>query len=417
MGRGKGQEIMAKKVKRKGRHLTTRLVRSLTTKDEHGLRVYDNKLSGFSVRVSRRGVKTFEVRYETRAGRRRRFEVGKFPPLTMAQARARATKLLALVADGEDPALEARRAREKPTFASWAETYVARIKDRRKSVKNDLLYLGLAECRRGRRKGEPLFPEMREWLRQSLPEIQRPDVQALFEKIGRKRGLITANRWLAAVRSCLGEAERDGLVETNAAWKVRQNRENPSRDRVLDAVEREALVAAIVTERDRHARAGLLLLLTTGARLGEVCKMQWADLNPAARTWKLPDSKNGRGRSLPLLESVVEELRTLPKTSLYVVAGRWPLKPRTNLEGPWQRVKKAAAASAPTILDLHIHDLRRSAGLEIYRTAGLHAASVLLGHKSITTTARIYAPLGSADLRAPVEDYGKLLDFAQKAAK
>ena len=395
--------------------LTTRFVRSLKTKDVHGLRVYDSALPGLSVRVGVGGTRVFEIRYKSPSGRRKWFKVGAFGTFTVAQARERAKKLLRLAEDGEDLVLEAQRAREKPTFENWARTYTERAKERgKRSIRNDYIYLGIKRATRGPRKGERLFPEMAEWAKRTLDEIQRADVQVLFERIGQKRGRITANRWLAAVRSCFVEAERDKWIAENPAWKIRQNRENPARDRTLSASEREALVAAIQGEKDRHARVGLLLLLSTGARLGEVLKMRWPDLDLNEMVWKLPDSKNGRGRALPLLEAVAEDLRTLPKTSLFVVAGRWPGKPRANLIGPWKRVISAAAKGVPTILSLHVHDLRRSAGLEIYRSAGLHAASVLLGHKNITTTARIYVPLGSEDLRGPVEQYGKLINFTQK---
>lgn len=395
--------------------LTTKFVRSLTTKDVHGRRVYDSALPGFSIRVGTRGVRVFEIRFKTPAGRRKWFKVGTFPPFTVSEARERATDLLRRAAKGEDPVLEAQRARAKPTFGSWARTYVDRVRERgKKSHRSDARHCGIETNRRGSRKGEVAFAEMGDWLRRSVDEIARADVQGLFETLGRTRGRIAANRWLAAVRSCLGEAERDGWIEVNPAWRIRQNRENPARDRVLDAAERDALVAAIWGEKDRHARAALLILLTTAARMGEVLGMRWADLNLTEKTWKLPDAKNGRGRSIPLLKEVAEDLRTLPKTSLFVVAGRWPGKPRANIIGPWKRVISAAAKAVPTILSLHVHDLRRSAGLEIYRSAGLHAASVLLGHRNTATTARIYAPLGASDLRAPVEALGKLLGFAQK---
>ena len=61
---------------------------------------------------------------------------------------------------------------------------------------------------------------------------------------------------------------------------------------------------------------------------------------------------------------------------------------------PFDEISKATG-----IEDVRIHDIRRSFGLRIARTAGLHVASKLLRHHSVTQTERAYAPLGLDDLR------------------
>jgi len=46
-----------------------------------------------------------------------------------------------------------------------------------------------------------------------------------------------------------------------------------------------------------------------------------------------------------------------------------------------------------------IHDVRRTFGLHVTRTAGLHVASKLLRHSDIRVTQKVYAPLDLAELR------------------
>jgi integrase len=53
-----------------------------------------------------------------------------------------------------------------------------------------------------------------------------------------------------------------------------------------------------------------------------------------------------------------------------------------------------------------IHDLRRTFGARIARTAGLHVAQKLLRHRNITVTASVYAPIDEETLRNAIEAVG-----------
>jgi integrase len=187
--------------------------------------------------------------------------------------------------------------------------------------------------------------------------------------------------------------------------------EGPPRQRVLSPAETDALLRAIDAEEDVHARAGLLLLMTTGARLTEALRAKWEDLSDLEGDrpmWTIPSPKAGTPQAVPLPAKAVKVLLRLPRLGPFIVVGRQRLRPRKDLKGPWARALERAKLSDA---GLAIHDLRRSHGLEVYRTSGLLAAQKLLRHSDPRITAKVYVPLAAEDLRGAQEKRAKLLKF------
>jgi integrase len=70
--------------------------------------------------------------------------------------------------------------------------------------------------------------------------------------------------------------------------------------------------------------------------------------------------------------------------------------------------------------DVTIHDIRRTYGLHVARTAGLHIASKLLRHGDVRITEKVYAPLGLGDLADAVKKAGtpgEVVDIAAARKK
>src|ERR1051326_3472305 len=96
--------------------------------------VFDLGFPGFGVRVSETGRKTFVLtaRYPGSANPTRR-ALGKYGPLSLEKARSKAGRWVELIGKGIDPAIEEERQRQaelrkqKNTFASVAEAYIAHI--------------------------------------------------------------------------------------------------------------------------------------------------------------------------------------------------------------------------------------------------------------------------------------------------
>jgi integrase len=364
-----------------------------------GEKHYDLALNCFGVLVYPSGTKSFFIEYGTR-GHRKIMTLGKYGHLTLEQARNLAKKKLAGVIDGEDPLEDRRDKRKMPTFGEWVDSYLEEVVARKKRPKEDQRYLGQAK---------------QEWGSRPLDSITTDDVKKIFQGIAQKGKKPTANRWLASVRACLQEAWRTDKIPSNPAMKVRPMPENPPRDRVLSDEEFAKLLDAINDEEillDLYARAAFRLLVETGARLSEVLRARWEDVDLDGMIWRLPSTKAGKPQVVPLLPGTVSMLANLDRVGPYVIPGKDPENPRFDLKRPWAKLQKTVG-----IEDASIHDLRRTFGLQIAKTAGLHAASKLLRHSDIRVTEQVYAPLGLDDLRDALEKREKVVPMRRKKTK
>jgi integrase len=133
------------------------------------------------------------------------------------------------------------------------------------------------------------------------------------ETIRRRRS--TANRVLKTLKAALNRAFRDGLVDSDLAWRRVQAFEgvDAARQRHLSVAECERLLNAAGGEPEFRAllRAGL----ETGARYGELSRLTVADFDPDAGTIFVRVSKTGKPRHVTLTPEAAAFFRGL-------VAGR-----------------------------------------------------------------------------------------------
>src|SRR5665213_912100 len=94
--------------------------------------LWDSELRGFGLKITPAGRKVYLLQYRF-LGRLRRYTIGQpSGTLTPEEARKRADRLLAQVADGIDPAEKKRRLRDDLTISELADTY---LKDGRAAAK------------------------------------------------------------------------------------------------------------------------------------------------------------------------------------------------------------------------------------------------------------------------------------------
>jgi integrase len=391
-------------------HLTKLVLKTLTTDDRRGWHVPDDEVQGFGVTVLRDGRKSFFIRYN-RGRVRRRVTFGKFPDMTLQEAREEAQKLLAQVrlakiGQAVDPAVARDRVAACPTWAEWTSTYIKEVTGKKKSFAHDRRFLGLAET------GTDAFRALRgKWGSHLLTDITAASVRAFHDSMA---GTPTqANRWLASCSACFAEAMRRDLVALNPCARVAHFPEAPPRARVLTVEERIALYASIEREEDPHARGALRLLALTGMRLREVLNSKWDDIDEEGMLWRIPSPKAGKPQSIPLWPAVVDVLKEIPreKGCPFIVVGRSPLKARADLKKPWAAALRRAGLSKAGITT---HDLRRDVGKYLADTFGIHVAKTILRHSDIRITESVYAPTSLSEARSAMES--RVLPFIKKAA-
>jgi integrase len=365
--------------------LTQDSVKQLTSDDPRGIRWTDTEVSGFFVTVYANGRKVYGLRYGPR-NRRRFVTIGEAHILTAGQARQAATKILAAHRlQMVDVAREIDRERDVPTFREWVETYMEDRREQRKSANREASYLEDACTHFGGT---------------ALDEVTQTDIKTARKAI-RKRGRVTANRWLSAVRACLHAAEAEGLIMRNVAKFVEMDRETPRPRRTLTDAELKRLIRHIDEAPDMWVRAALLLLIGTGFRKNEVLRARWADVDLERGLWHLPDTKSGKPQTVPIAPAVVDLLRSLPRRmdSPWVIPSMGNSgKPRAAIEEAWGEIRKRASLE-----DIWIHDLRGVFADRINRVADLQVAAELLRHANIQTTADKYAPVAETRMRTALE--------------
>lgn len=347
--------------------------------------LWDTELVGFGMVVHPNGQRAFVIQYYLPDGRRQRYTLPKpFGVATIEEAREEARQLLAGAKVGLSPLVDRQEKRGAVSVAAWIDEHLADVGRRKRSARDDRRYLRIAR---------------EKWGRLLLTELTPEHVSKAFQAIAASGKKTAANRFLASVRACLQAAWRLDLIPSNPAAKVRALPEGDPRSRVLTDAELGRLVKAVDTLKDPNVRAAFVLLIVTGCRLSEVLRARWEDVDLDGGLWRVPRAKSGRVEVIPLPGSVVALLRTLPRVGSLLVPGHHdPGKRRPDLSGPWDRLRKAARLKG-----VHVHDLRRTAGLAVARSAGLHVASRYLRHSDIRVTQRHYAPLGIEDLRKVAE--------------
>jgi hypothetical protein len=82
--------------------LTVLSISKLVVRGGDRIEVWDGKLPGFGIRVTARGTKSFVLMYYT-GGRKRRLTLGRYPMVSLGEARRRALQALSSLANGSDP--------------------------------------------------------------------------------------------------------------------------------------------------------------------------------------------------------------------------------------------------------------------------------------------------------------------------
>lgn len=368
-------------------HLTKTNIEAFTYEGKHpkahDIR-WDKDHRGFGVRVFPSGEKTFVFRYSTKHGRRRLITVAKVGELPLNKAREKVATLRAEILNGADPADDRAAARKSHTFNALADRYLKEHAEKKKKASS-----ARDDRRNLKRHIRPRLGS------KPLPSITRSDIQALHQSLSDKP--YAANRVLALLSKMFNLAEKWGLIPDgqNPCRHVERFKES-SRERFLSKEELTTL-AGVLNQQEVEGKVSpdtilaIRLLLLTGARLNEILRLRWSEVNLDERQLRLEDSKTGR-KTIYLPEPAVELLRSHPrdKDHPFVIRGKKEKSHLVNLEKPWQRIRKAAGLE-----EVRLHDLRHTfASVALSGGLSLPTIGVLLGHKNTATTQR-YAHLAN----------------------
>ncbi|MBU22432.1 MAG: hypothetical protein CL476_04940 [Acidobacteria bacterium] len=116
-------------------NLTARLVEGLKP-GKSRLEYFDRRVPGLALRVSMAGGKSWVLLYRHHR-RLRRWTIGRYPTLSLADARERAREGLRDAQHGQDPAEAKQNAYDADTFQELADRYIAEYAEPRKRTWKD----------------------------------------------------------------------------------------------------------------------------------------------------------------------------------------------------------------------------------------------------------------------------------------
>lgn len=346
---------------------------------------YDERMPGLLLKVLPSGRKTYYIRYKNPKKVNCQRKIGNAEILSLSQARALARRKLAEVAMGEDPFKDAP-VNLSPTLEAFAENdYIPYVKTYKKSWEMDISRI--------RNHLLPYFGTM------CMKDIEKRNVvQLINDQLPTyKPGSI--NRVIILLRYMFNLAikwEIEGVFRNPTAG-IPLLKENNQVERFLSAEEAKALLIAIKASKNPMLQHIVSMLILTGARKREVLDAKWEDFDMERTSWRIPNTKAGKARIVPLSDTATALLTKLrkKKRSPYAFANPITLKPYKSIYYSWHTARKEAGLD-----DVRIHDLRHSfASFLVNAGRSLYEVQTLLGHTQIKTTQR-YAHLSTTSLRA-----------------
>jgi integrase len=333
----------------------------------------------------------------------RRKTIGQYGPLlTFHQARERARIILADALKGNDPIADDRALREAPTMKQLAMEYLdqhAVPKKRPRSVKNDRAMIErIILPRLGGKK---------------VAGVQSRDIHVLHVSL--RNTPYQANRVLALLSKMFSLAVKWEWRSDNPVKGIERFHEQ-RRERWLSDEELGRLLAVLAAHQNQRAANAIRFQLLTGARLGEVLKARWSDVDLERGIWTKPShhTKQKRTEHLPLSGPALVLLADMREKANRAEENLFP----GNVPGrSLQDVKKfwKAITAAADISNYRRHDNRHTHASHLVSSGlSLEIVGRLLGHTNPLTTKR-YAHLADDPLRAAAERFGSKMEALAEA--
>lgn len=346
---------------------------------------FDTEIKGFCLEHRPSGGMTFYFRYRDQLKVIRLIKIGRYEEIDLSAARVKAYDIKALINEGGDPKVEYQRLQSFPTFGDFiAERYLPYIKVRKRSAWMDETLL--------RNHLLPIFSAYR------LNRIKRADIIKMHHG-AKAKGFAdgTCNRWLILMRFIFNCAIRWELLPlgANPCNGVELFADNGARERYLTAEEVGRLFSVLDSSANVQLAQIVKLLLFTGARKREILDARWEYVDLEKRVLKVPLSKSGKPRFVPLSDAAVDIIKSLPRKANvpWLFYNAKTLKPLVSVFCAWNTVRKAAG-----IPELRMHDLRHSfASFLVNSGRSLYEVQRLLGHYDPKVTMR-YAHLSQDSL-------------------
>lgn len=324
-------------------------------------------VAGLQLVVSPGGTRAWRLFYRVAGGdgERRAMSLGRYPSVSLAEARRRASDALATAATGRDPktARSDIAQRAEVTVAATVDAYLAAC-----AAANDPKTVADKACA----FRNHLVPAIG---RLSISEVNRPTLLKIIDSLTDQPA--TRRTLFAYLRHLLAWAAERDLIAANPFLGVRAPKAPPARERFLTDDEIRMLWRARGTMAD-IAR----LCLLTAQRKGSVEAMRWDEVDLENGEWLIPAAvmKSGRNHRAPLGPTAIALIKGRPQLS-----GPYVFGVGSNGAKAYAGASKGFAGLRRQLgdCDWRLHDLRRTA-VTLAQRAGcsIDAIKALTQHKT-----------------------------------
>lgn len=238
---------------------------------------YDELQRNLFFRVTNAGSRSFYVRRKI-SGISERIFIGRYPDLSIEQARKNAAAIIGQIAMGSNPQESKRAARDEATigelFANYIEQYAR------------------ARCLRSRDMERDFDRYIKDWRDRKYSAIKKSDVQTRVTDVFRQHGPGAANHILILMRAVINWNLRHGFIEGLNTWAGLKCYRMQARERFIKPSEMEAFFTAVGRITDETIRDFIAISLFTGARKSNVLSMRWDQIDFDLAIWCIPLTKN-----------------------------------------------------------------------------------------------------------------------------
>ena len=410
--------------------ITDKLVTKLRSPERGYVITYDAEISGFGIRVTAAGAKSFILRYRTRSGRERTYTIGPAGEGGWKTFRARehAKDLKARIRSeaGYDPLAEIKAERDAPTVEQLCKRFLKEHAAKKRPATRDSY---------ARSMDRHILPALKH---RKVAEILYADVDGLHRKVTEEAGPYAANRVAACLSKAFNLAIRWQWCTANPVRGVERNAEE-KRKRYLSGDELARLTEALNKHSDQQSANIVRLLLLTGARKSEVLSARWDQFDLEAGVWtkRSSETKQKHDHVVPIsapARQLLADIRTGAENqaekkgrplSPFVFPGRLDAHLQ-DIKEDWAELcrsaniittKKTAKGRVIVTHSARIHDLRHTHA-SVLASAGVSLPMIgaLLGHSQASTTAR-YAHLFLEAQRKAAETAASIIQPSGQGAE
>ncbi|ASZ13269.1 site-specific integrase [Chitinophaga pendula] len=349
--------------------------------------VFDAKTPSLCLIVYPSNAKTFFL-YRNVKGRPKRIKIGRYPDLSVENARKEAARLNGLIALGRDPHEERKAERKEMTFYELYETYHNQylVPFNKKNINQDR-----------KRLEQHFFPF---YGNHKASTITPEKIRQRHAEIGLK-SKSSANRVIEIISPVFNFGRKIGAYNANNPCSALTKFKKTSRDRFLSTEELTSFFTALQSEEQLY-QDYFSLLLFTGVRKSNQLSMRYAAVDFILSRWRLSDAQTKNGEvniiylpkpALEILKRRMEENKKSETPSLFVFPGSGKMGHLKDPKKSFQRIRDRMK-----VQDIRIHDLRRTLGSYMAITgASLPIIGGALNHKSQDST-EIYARLSQTPI-------------------